>query len=108
MKVWVMLTISVLFGMTGNAVHYCSVRGNTVIFYLEMPAAQTVYFAHSLNGYKLHRIESGDPGTWEVAMTAETEFSYFYVIDGNVFVPECEFMETDDFGSKNCIFVPEP
>jgi hypothetical protein len=94
--------------MTGNAVHHYSVRGDTVIFYLEMPVAHTVYFVHSLDGYKLHRIESGNPGTWEVAMTVETEFSYFWVIDGNVFVPACEFRETDDFGSKNCIFVPEP
>ena len=108
MKTWVVLTIFVLFGMAGNAVHHYSVRGDTVIFYLEMPAARMVYFAHSLDGYKLHRIESGNPGRWEVAMSATSEFSYFYVIDGDVFVPACEFKESDDFGSKNCIFVLEP
>lgn len=107
MKTWVVLTIYVLFGMTGNAVHYYSVHGDTVIFYLEMPDARLVCFAHSLDGYKLHRIQSSNRGRWEIAMTAESEFSYFYVVDGNVFVPACEFGEADDFGSKNCIFVPE-
>ena len=108
MKTWGLLSIIMLLGMAGSGAHYYSVRGDTVIFYLEKPKARNVYFAHSRDGYKLHRIEAANPGTWEVAMTAESEFSYFYVIDGNVFIPACEFRETDDFGSENCIFVPEP
>ena len=108
MKTWGLLAIIMLLGMAGSGAHYYSVRGDTVIFYLEKPKARNVYFAHSRDGYKLHRIEAVNPGTWEVAMTAESEFSYFYVIDGNVFIPACEFRETDDFGSENCIFVPEP
>ena len=108
MKTWAMLAISVLLGMAGNAGHYYRVQGDTVIFYLKKPAARNVYFAHSLDGFKLHRIEAGNPDTWAIAMAAKSEFSYFYVIDGHVYVPACEFREADDFGTENCIFVPEP
>ena len=108
MKTWAVLAIIMLLGMTGNGAHFYSVRGDTVIFYLEKPKARNVYFAHSRDGYKLHRVGAGNPGAWAIAMSAESEFSYFYVVDGNVHVPACEFREADDFGTENCIFVPEP
>jgi hypothetical protein len=106
MKAWGMLAISVLLGMTAAAGHYYRVQGDRVSFYLEMPTARNVYFTHSLNGFKLQRAEQGNAGTWAFTMTAKFEFRYFYIIDGDVFVPACAFREADDFGFENCIFVP--
>jgi hypothetical protein len=34
------------------------------------------------------------------------EFSYFYVVDGTLYLPSCNYMEYDDFGNKNCIYQP--
>ena len=43
----------------------------------------------------------------EITVAAKAEFSYFYIVDGVVHVPECKFYEKDDFGSYNCVYVPE-
>jgi hypothetical protein len=34
------------------------------------------------------------------------QFSYFYLVDGEVFLPECTLTESDDFGSRNCVYAP--
>jgi hypothetical protein len=41
-----------------------------------------------------------------VSVPAGLQFSYFYLVDGEVYVPECAFSESDGFGSRNCVFVP--
>ncbi len=105
MKAWV-FTVFIILGISGHAAHYYSVEYDTVIFYLNLPGAENVYFAHSLDDYIPHRVKAGKDGRREFGMTANSEFSYFYIVDGTVYLPECQFRETDDFGSENCIFVP--
>jgi hypothetical protein len=107
MKIWA-LTVIILLGVSCNAAHYYSVEHNTVIFYLNLSGAKNVYFAHSLDNYIPHRVKAVKDGKWKFAMIANFEFRYFYIIDGSVYLPECQFRETDDFGSENCIFVPKP
>ena len=106
MKTWA-LTAIIMLGISGNATHYYSVENDTVSFYLNLTGAENVYFAHSLDNYIPHKVKADKDGRWEFAMIANFEFSYFYIVDGTVYLPECQFRETDDFGSENCIFVPK-
>ena len=87
--------------------HYYMVEEGDVSIYLNKADADLVYFASSLDGYKLHRAERVDDDTWEVQVPALDEFKYFYIVDGVVYVPPCRMTEKDDFGSENCIYVPE-
>ena len=106
MKTWG-LAVFILLGISGHAEHYYSVTDDRVIFYLDLPGAENVYFAHSLDDYFRHRVTAGRDGRREFAVTANAEFRYFYIVDGTVYLPECEFRESDDFGFENCIFIPK-
>ena len=106
MKTWA-LAVFILLGISCHSVHYYSVKDDTVIFYLNLPGAENVYFAHSLDDYIHHNVMADKNGRREFAVTANFEFRYFYIVDGSVYLPECEFRESDDFGFENCIFVPK-
>jgi hypothetical protein len=107
MKIWA-LTVTILLEISVNAAHYYSVEYDTVTFCLDLTGAKNVYLAHSLDNYIPHKAKAVKDGRWEFSMTANFEFRYFYIVDGGVYLPECQFRETDDFGSENCIFVPKP
>jgi len=77
-----------------------------VELYLKRPDATIVAFASSLDGYQLHQAEKRDSSTWKVTVPAYREFTYFYIVDGALFLPSCEFKEKDDFGATNCIYIP--
>ncbi len=99
------LMISMLI-LTGCAGHYHQQDNNTVSILLKKPGAKRVYFLSSLDGYKPHKaIRVGDQ-TWQINAPAKTEFSYFYKVDGDVYLPACRLKEQDDFGSKLCIYIP--
>ena len=100
-------TLFLAIGLMGCASHFYQVKGNLMHIYLEKPEAQTVSFATSKDGYQLHKAEKIDSVTWLVKMPVGLEFAYFYIIDGIAYVPSCRFKEKDDFGSENCIFIPD-
>jgi hypothetical protein len=108
MKTWVMLSVALSICLAGCVKHYYRVQDNTVTFYLSLPEGKDVYFAHSLDHYRLHKIKKNKLGVWELAVPSGFEFSYYYIVDGDMHVPTCEFKETDDFGGQNCIFVTRP
>jgi 1,4-alpha-glucan branching enzyme len=85
--------------------HY-RVADGRVTFYLDLPDAQQVYFAYSLDGFRLHETNKQRAGTWTIAVPADIEFRYFFIVDGVVHLPDCKVREADDFGSENCIFEP--
>jgi hypothetical protein len=64
-----------------------------------------VTFACSLDDFKPHDARKVD-GRWVVSVPGREPFRYFYVLDGEPFLPPCDLKENDDFGSKNCIFNP--
>jgi hypothetical protein len=90
-----------------TAAHYHERQSDSVIFYLKAPEAHGVAFVSSLNAYSPHMARKAKGSAWVVTVAADSEFSYFYIVDGNVHVPECKFYEKDDFGSRNCVYVPE-
>jgi hypothetical protein len=107
MKRCVLLTLAILFVLTGCAGHhYYRVEENAVRIYLRIPDAQAVYFASSLDGFEPVKAEKNTDETWEVRVPKDVEFTYFYIVDGAVYVPMCTFKEYDDFGSENCIYIP--
>jgi hypothetical protein len=92
--------------LPGCAVHFYRMERDIVHIYLKNPEARTVSFAYSQDGYRPRAAKRIDSKTWVVTVPAGSEFSYFYIIDDEVFVPPCACTEKDDFGSRNCIFVP--
>jgi len=92
--------------LAGCAHHYYRLDDGSVRIFLKAPDATSVYFASSLDGFALHPAHKNDSGTWMISVNSDTQFSYFYVIDGQPYVPGCACKEQDDFGGENCVFVP--
>lgn len=92
--------------LAGCAHHYYRLDDGSLRIFLEAPEATSVYFASSLDNFALHPAQKTDSGTWMVGVAADTQFTYFYIIDGRPYVPECTYREHDDFGSNNCVFIP--
>ena len=90
----------------GCAHHNLKVAGDTITLTLIAPRSDDVQFACSLDGFVPHPARKVDDSTWEVKLPSAGEFSYFYLVDGKVFAPECAYTELDDFGSRNCMYVP--
>ena len=94
----------ILAGCGGG--HYTKSEGNILRMFLSLNDAKEVYFASSLDGFELHKANKTNDKTWEIRILANSEFKYFYVVDGSVYVPACRMTEEDDFGSENCVYVP--
>jgi len=88
------------------ATHYHERQSERVTFYLRAPGAEKVEFVSSLDAYDPHRASRLKGSRWAVTVVPNSEFRYFYIVDGSVYLPECELYEKDDFGSRNCVFVP--
>lgn len=84
--------------------HYSTLNGEEVAFFYKDSKAQEVFFASSQDNYKLHAARETKNDLWELSIPAEKEFTYFYVVDGIITLPDCPFTENDDFGSKNCLY----
>lgn len=92
--------------LAGCAQHYYRNDDGLTKLFLEAPDATSVSFASSLDGYALHPAQRLSRSTWAVSVPSDIQFSYFYVIDGSVYLPDCPYREHDDFGSENCVFIP--
>lgn len=104
-KIVFLLFLPLLFS-AGCARHYYRLEDKTLEIYLQAHKAHSVLFASSLDGYQPHPAAKTDEKTWVVHVPAGKEFSYIYIVDGSVHVPECRYRESDEFGFENCIYVP--
>lgn len=86
--------------------HYHVSQSEGVTFYLRAPGAERVEFVSSLDAYNPHRASRLKGSRWEVTVVPNSEFRYFYIVDGRVYLPQCELYENDDLGSRNCVYVP--
>ena len=77
-------------------------------FYLRCPRAHTVALATSLDGFVPHKARRSSSDLWVATVTADRDFSYFYLVDGKVFRPDCRVVEKDDFGGSNCVYTIVP
>ena len=64
--------------------------------YLKAPGAEQVEFVSSLDAYNPHRASRLSDCRWAVTVAPHAEFRYFYIVDGSVYLPACEFYEKDD------------
>lgn len=99
------LIAALLVFNTGCATHYYKVQDDTLLLYLDKPDAQQVILSCSLDGFEPHEAQRVD-GRWVVSLPSHDPFRYYYVLDGEMFLPPCQMKENDDFGSANCIFDP--
>ena len=91
----------------GCAIHTQNIKGNQVSLYLKDTSSQAVFFASSLDGFQRHPLTRHTKNTWRINLPANQEFTYFYIMDSQPFIPDCRYKEKDDFGSENCIFIPD-
>lgn len=94
-----------LFGCSTS--HYVTIHADTVTLCLQVPEASRVQFAASTDTFALHEAVRDNDGCWLIKGLKNSEFRYFYLVDGKVFVPDCRFTEADDFGSVNCRYLPQ-
>lgn len=92
----------------GCASHYVHQDGERADFYLYCPQAHDVALATSLDEFVPRRAHRNGHDLWVVTVPADHEFSYFYLVDGKVFKPDCRMVEQDDFGGTNCVFSIAP
>lgn len=85
--------------------HYYQEKDGVVSFYFKHPEATEVLLACSLDRFQPHPAARDRDGTWKVAIRSPRGFRYFYLVDGEVVVPECRLSETDDFGARNCLYI---
>jgi hypothetical protein len=103
------LSILLFIFLSGCAVpeHYAVKSSNGVDIILYLPDVEKVYFASSLDGFKEHDLKKEPNDIWVMSRVKGSEsFKYFYIIDGELFLPPCRYMEDDDFGNRNCIYQP--
>lgn len=89
--------------LSSCSAHSYKVNGERVTLYLAKPEAKSVLFFSSLNDYDGQNLIRKE-GVWELTLPANRPFRYFYKVDGEIFLPDCNIKEKDDFGSENCIF----
>ena len=107
MKKLILLLTAAKLCLTGcAATHYHEMQSERVTFYLTAPGAEKVAFVSSLDAYKPHQASRLSGSRWAVTVVPNSEFRYFYIVDGTVYLPKCELYEKDDFGSRNCVYVP--
>ena len=100
-----MIVISLLGA--GCISHYYKIDADRVNLYLRMPGAKIVYFSASLDQFAPSPAKKLEAGIWEVSVPADQEFTYFYNVDGTIYLPECRLKQKDDFGAENCVFAPD-
>ncbi|WP_300464348.1 hypothetical protein [Desulfobacula sp.] len=101
-----LLMVGLMILMTGCVSHYNQLQGDILVLYLKKPAAKQVAFACSLDGFEFHEAQQV-AGQWVVSLPSSAQFRYYYVVNGEPFLPPCRMKERDDFGSENCIFEPD-
>jgi hypothetical protein len=102
-----MLIVPLLAVLSGCASrHYVEQKTDSLIFSLRLPKATRVQFSSSADNFVLHDTVKNRSGIWQLTVPLGLELKYFYIVDGSMYLPECRFKETDDFGAENCLYQP--
>lgn len=105
MSAFLLLLLPAMAGSTGLE-HVLVPDGRHVRMILRAPGASTVRFACSLDGFRPRDTRTKDWKTWEIRMPSRKSFSYFFLVDGRAWVPDCACREPGDYGAGNCIYEP--
>ncbi len=96
--------LAVAFLIAGCVNHSYYREDDRVHLRLRNGHAREVLFSSSVEGFGYQRAQKMDEATWEVTVPDRGEFTYFYIIDGKVHLPDCPYREKDDFGTYNCLY----
>jgi hypothetical protein len=106
MKLSLVLSLLMALMPAACATHYLRVENEQAHLFLKARHAQSVMFASSLEHFQWRSADKIDPQTWRITIPANIPQTYLYLIDGRLFLPECRYQEQDDFGSRNCLYIP--
>ena len=95
-----------IFFLAACSVHRYAVEHHEVTLYLRVENARDVKFACSLDQFRLKKAVRVDTDTWKIRVPGKHAFTYFFLVNGDYYIPDCRLKERDDFGSENCIYVP--
>lgn len=99
-----MLLSFLLLSLVGCAQHTIKTTDTSLIFQYRDDRATEIFLATSLDNFQYHSASKKIGGQWVVRLPLEGEFTYFYIVDGQVRLPHCPETVLDDFGSKNCFY----
>jgi hypothetical protein len=105
-KQLVITILAAVFSAAGCAAHYHTLRNGHIDVYLRAPRAQSVSLVVSGETFEALPAARTGIGTWKVTLDRANEFTYFYLVDGKAYLPDCPLRERDDFGADNCVFSP--
>ena len=106
MRPMLLLITAIFMLFNGCATHYYRVKPEGLEIILKMAEAKKVELVCTNELFGIHRARRIDREMWAVTLPSHREFSYFYLVDGAGYLPDCPLRETDDFGSENCIYHP--
>ena len=107
MKSLLLIVLLLLAALSGCASrHSVEQKSDSLIFSLQLPEATRVQFSSSADNFILHDTVKNRSGIWQITVPPGVELKYFYIVDGSMYLPECRFKETDDFGAENCLYQP--
>jgi hypothetical protein len=94
-----------------HAPHQVIASRDQIRFRLSAPEARSVVLVLISEKIKKHASELIAGGMWEVRVPLDTskppmDIKYFYLVDGDFFLPSCSMRDIDDFGAENCVLSP--
>jgi hypothetical protein len=105
-KLCIFKILAAILVTEGCAAHFHVINNGHVEMYLRAPQAQSVVLVISSGPFQRVQAQLGDSGVWKATLNRQSEFKYFFLVDGKAYIPDCRLREDDDFGSSNCIFIP--
>jgi hypothetical protein len=104
MKFLAVMSMFCLVMLEGCATHAISQYSDDVVeLRLFRPFADQVFLYCSADEFKPQQANANIWWYWTVKVNYGKDFSYFYIVDGQVVTPDCDLREHDDFGSYNCL-----
>ena len=101
----VLAALIILSGCVKN--YFYQVKGDELHIFFHEPQAGKVLFLSSLDQFELHETVKNEKGRWEICVPSGKAFEYFIIVDGNLKIPTCDQRQMDDFGSENCVYIPD-
>ncbi len=106
MKILISFLSIFILSTAGCAVQEYKVIDQELHIYLKDKKAENVYVLCSLDEFTPRQASDAGDGIWESVLPSDAEFRYFFIVDDEVLIPDCEMKEKDDFGSENCVYIP--
>lgn len=103
-----LLSVCIIVVLNGCVSHNYYTKENTdsIDFFVSIPDAEEVVFVSSQDGFKRHLLVKENDMWIMRNVRKDTEFRFFFRVDGATYLPECRYREKDDFGGGNCVYQP--